>query len=366
MNANNIKLNSVVKTFLEIVQIDSPTGFEEKMSLEVNRLLNVLHLVSKIDKNGNVLAFIEGDTNKEPILLTAHLDTVEPGRNIIPEVDKNGVIHSTGPTILGADNKAGVAVILDVARKLIISNLRHHPIEIVFTVSEESGNKGATSLDYSKLKSKTGYAFDISSKNLGDVLISSPFYNRIDIEIIGKTSHAKDPDKGLNVLPIFAKAICDIQLGRVSKNTLVNIGIVQSGTAVNSIPGSLLASGEVRSTTAGELKTTTELIKKTFLKYTQTAGMQLNFKENLENPGYKLESDDQFLLKTIEIIKSFNLQPEQIDSFGCTDANIFAGHGIKVLNIASGAKDAHSPNESVKSSDLETLVEIVLKLINTD
>ncbi|HKC04480.1 MAG TPA: M20/M25/M40 family metallo-hydrolase [Patescibacteria group bacterium] len=355
---------NVIETFLQLVQIDSPTGFEREMSLEVFRQLKDLGLTPRIDSNNNVIALVNGNGKGQPIMLNAHLDTVEPGRNIKPQVDPDGLIHSDGTTILGADNKAGVAVILEVAKRLTKNHsVNTRPIEIVFTTSEESGNVGAVNLDYSKIRSKTGYAFDVAGGNLGDVLISSPFYNRLDIEMIGKTAHAKEPEQGINVLPAFAEAISNVGLGRISRNTLVNIGVVNSGTAVNSIPGDLIASGEVRSTNETELRNVTDSIRNEFESACLDRNIELKFNETLENAGFRLEANDSFLTKTANSVRTFGINPIFTDSFGCSDANIFAGHGIKVINIATGENGAHSLNESVKSSDLEKLVEIVIRLV---
>src|SRR6185369_3065153 len=148
--------NQVVNTFLKVVQIDSPTGYEKEMSKEVKSFLENIGLKATIDKNGNVVTFIQGDKNLEPYMLNAHLDTVEPGRGIKPKV-VNGWIKSSGNTILGADNKAGLAAILETVRQLVKNKEQsRHPLEVVFTVSEESGNFGAAYLDYSKIKSKLG------------------------------------------------------------------------------------------------------------------------------------------------------------------------------------------------------------------
>lgn len=359
-----MKNSSVIKTFLDLVQINSPTGHEREISLGVVGLLKNLGLKPKLDGNNNVIVQMRGRKGVKPILLNAHLDTVEPGRHIKPVVGEDDWIHSDGKTILGADNKAGVAVILETVRRLIQNRVKPiHPLEIVFTTSEESGNLGAVNLDYSELKSRVGYAFDIAGGNVGDILVSSPFYNRIDICLTGKTVHAKEPEKGRNVLPSFARAINQITLGRVSENTLVNIGIVSSGSAVNSVPGNLIASGEVRSTVEKELKNVTNSIRKVFERECSIGKIKLDFKETLENPGFKIDSKDKFLTETVDTLRSLGVRPALINSFGCSDANIFAGHGIEVLNIASGERGAHSLTESVRASDLEKLVEIVTSLV---
>ncbi|EKE05794.1 MAG: peptidase T-like protein [uncultured bacterium] len=361
----SLKNSKVIDTFLKIIQIDSPTGFEHEMSKEIKIFLDKIGLKAKIDKNGNVIAFLEGNRKLDPYMLNAHLDTVEPGRGIKPKI-VNGWIRSSGSTILGADNKAGVAAILEAINKIVSekSDPRvRHPLEIIFTTSEESGNYGAAKLNYSKLKSKLGYSFDISSVNLGDIMISAPFYNRIDIEIVGKSEHAKNPEKGINVLPVFGEVITKLKLGRISNNTIANIGVVKIGTAVNSIPGSATISGEVRSTVEKELEDTTKRIINVFKSVVSESKTKLEVKVTRENGGYKYDKGDEFVTKTVKVIQSFGLKPKLIDSFGCADANIFAEHGIKMLSIADGSQSAHTFDERIRVSDLEKLETLVYELV---
>lgn len=356
-------INGVVDTFLKMAQIDSPSGHEQTMSEEVKNFLEKIGLRAQIDKKGNVIAFLEGNKDSEPYMLNAHLDTVEPGRGIKPKI-VNGWIKSSGDTILGADNKAGVAAILEALKKIVLENpQKRHPLEIVFTTSEESGNYGAAGLDYSKIKSELGYSFDVSSVNFGDIMISAPFYNRIDIEIIGKSSHAKSPEKGLSVLPIFAKAVIKLKVGKISKNTLANIGIVKIGEAVNSIPGNAVITGEVRSTVERELEKTTNQIVKIFKDEVAKTKAELKIKVTRENAGYKYGKNDKFVRKTTKIVESFGLKPKLIDSFGCADTNIFAEHDIKMLSLADGSVAAHTLNEKIKVNDLEKLVDLIWKLV---
>ncbi|CAN5296985.1 tripeptidase T [soil metagenome] len=360
--------SNILNTFLKIVQIDSPTGYEQQMSKEIKILLDNIGLNSEIDRHGNVIAFLSGNKNFSPYMVNAHLDTVEPGRGIKPKIE-NLWIKSSGNTILGADNKVAVAAILEAIRLLVLEDpQKRHSLEIVFTTSEESGNLGAIGLDYSKIKSRFGYSFDVSSMKLGDIMISSPFYNRIEIEIeiIGKSGHAKNPEKGINVLPIFAKAINKLKLGRVSENTLVNIGIVKIGEAVNSIPGNASIVGEVRSTIKKELEETTSEIIKIFTDSVKGSGVKLESKIVRENAGFKYDKDDKFVKRTVRIGESFGLNPKLIDSFGCADANIFAEHGIKMLSLADGSMGAHTVDEKIKINDLERLVDLICVLVKEE
>jgi tripeptide aminopeptidase len=361
---------NVVNTFLEIVQIDSPTFHEEKMTKYVHDYLRKIGLSPKIDKEGNVIVFLKGDPKKEVYLINAHLDTVQDPEkgSVIPHIDKNGYVVSNGKTILGADNKTAVAAILDTINKLVSEkNNSHHPLEVVFTVSEESGNHGAHGLNYKELKSKRGYCFDAGGRKFGDMIISSPFYNRFDLTIFGKSAHASRPELANNVLPIFSKSFLKLKLGRISKQTTANIGIVSVGKVggpVNTIPGEIVIGGEVRSMKESELEKVTLKIKKTFENEAKKADAKIEFKKVRENDGFSFSIKDQFIKNTLKQLNSLGVKkPDLVKSWGCYEANIFAAHGIMMLNIADGSLDNHTEKERIKVLDLEKLQNLVYELV---
>ena len=183
------------------------------MAKYIRKLLNEMGMKNRIDKTGNVVAYLPGKLDREPYFLSAHMDTVEPGRGIKPVVEK-GWIKSGGDTILGADNKTAVAAILSAVSRLKENRVDHRPLELAFCVSEESGNVGAHNLNYSKFKARRGYISDASNYSFGDVIVASPYYVRIDGEILGKAAHSSMPEKGVNALKIFTKAFSKIKLGK--------------------------------------------------------------------------------------------------------------------------------------------------------
>ncbi len=363
------KQSNITKTFLEIVQISSPTFHEQKMAEDIFNRLKKLGLSPKIDKEGNVLSFLKGDPKKETYIINAHLDTVQNVNEqaIKPQI-KNGWIVSDGKTILGADNKTAVAAILDTVTKLVKEkNTNNHPLEIIFTVSEESGNHGAHGLDYKKLKSKRGFCFDAGGRKFGDMIISSPFYNRFDISIVGKPAHASRPELANNVLPVFSNAFSKIKLGRLSKNTTANIGIVSVGKVggpVNTIPGEMIVSGEVRSMSEKELESVTLKIKKAFESEAKKLKVKVSFNKTRENDGFIFDIKDSFIKNVLNLLKEMKINnPDIVKSWGCYEANIFSAHGIMLLNIADGSQDNHAKTERIKVSDLERLGDLAYKLV---
>lgn len=200
---NNERL---LQTFLDLVQIDSPTGEEEAVSRDVSRRLSNIGLNPYIDPHFNVIANVPGRENIKPIILNAHLDTVKNGRGIKPII-KDGIVRSSGDTILGGDNKLGVAAIVETITALAKGEFRdNRPIDAIFTVHEESGTDGPRLLDYSRVRATQGYAFD-TCQPLGSIVLASPFYNRFDIEVKGKGAHASKPEEATPAIPVVAKAL---------------------------------------------------------------------------------------------------------------------------------------------------------------
>jgi len=357
-------MTQLIKTFFELIKVDSPTGEEMAVAELVVRKLAEMGIIANIDGVGNVLARVPGREGREIMLLCAHLDTVEPGRGIEPVLHSDGTIYSKGKTILGADNKAALAVILEAVRELSKNGFReNHPLDLVFSVGEEAGSRGTHGLDYGWLRAKRGYIFDASDGEVGDIEVASPFYNRLDIRIRGKAAHAKDPELGVSVLEILTKALSGVGLGRVSENTLVNLGLVKMGTGVNVVPGEAEILGEVRSYHEGELAEITEKIFGVFKNEAKRTGIEVETRAERENSGYVYDEKDDFVVETVSKLENIGLTPKLLEVWGCSDANIFAEHGLKVLNIVDGGRDSHTVNEEVTMEELNRLQEVVLGLV---
>ena len=352
-----INQQRLINTFLNLVQIDSPTGKEKKMGIFVLEALSNIGIKTEMDKIGNVISIIPGIG--ESLFLNAHLDTVQPGEGIKPQI-KNGIIMSDGATILGADNKAAVAAIIEALRYLKKDNNR--PLEIVFTVSEESKNLGALNLDYSSLKSKHGFCFDCGER-LGTIILESPFYDSFDILIKGKSSHAAFPEKGVNALKIASQVIGKLKLGKLDKFTVFNIGNIQGGSARNTIPGEVKLSGEIRGFREKELENHKKEIFKIFRIITSSIRAKVEMRVIRENSGYNFKKSDLKIKRTTEILREIELKVRYKKSWTCSDANIFNEKGIKVLNLGDGTRNIHTCQESIKVEDLSNLTKLIIGLI---
>lgn len=350
--------SSLITLFLDLVQIDSPTGEEDAICEYIRTYLTKLGYEPYTDSYGNIILHVSGVG--DPLFLAAHVDTVEPGRGVKPIVDGD-TIKSDGTTILGADNKVGVAILLDILCDM--ANMKDRPaLDIVFTRSEEIGNYGAVNLDYSYITAKKGYTFD-NPNPIGTIISASPFYNRFDITLHGKSAHASKPEQGLHVLPILAECMGQLSLGRVSQTALVNIGAVEGGHVRNTIMGEITVHGEVRSLYEDELKAHTQNVKEVFERVGRKNGATAEVDVVTENGGYLYPDDDPELQHISTMMKKLAITPVIKQDWGVADSNVFAEHGIKAINLGDGTILTHTTNEHVKISDMEKLKELVMTLI---
>lgn len=350
----------LINVFLELVRIDSPSGLEEGVAKYLKKIFTKLGLKPFRDSFGNLIVRIKG--SGDPLLLSAHMDTVEPGKNVKPKII-NGIIKSNGKTILGADNKAAIAAIAEVVRNIIENKIKSKPLDIIFTRTEELSDTGASHIDPKKISSKKGYVFD-NENPIGTIITSSPFYYGFDIKIIGKGAHASMPEKGVNSLEIFSEALKGIRLGKISDMTIANIGMINGGNARNSIPAEIFLQGEVRSYVQNEAMDNVNLIINKFKTLTKKFGGKLESSYLCDNPGYIHKQDDNFISKTKNVMRELNIKPVLKKSWGCSDANVFIDKGIRVLNLGNGAKYTHTTKESISVNSLVGLSDLILALIS--
>ena len=347
----------LVQTFLELVQIDSPSGHEDKMRKYVIGKLKKLGIKSSVDKAGNILAKIDGEG--ELVLLSCHLDTVEPGRGIKPII-KNGVIRSDGTTILGADNKVTIAAILETLSSL---KKNHRSIEVVFSVREET-DSGISKFDFSGLKSKVGVVAD-SASPIGTIIIASPYITDLEIEITGKSAHSSIPENGINALTSVVSSLNSVKPGRFGNHSTFNVGLISGGSATNTIPGKVLLEGELRSFSNEEFNAMREKVKDVFRRKAKRYGVKIEYSEKPHSVGYRLNRSSKEVSEVRKAFKKLGLKPKYEKSFGGSDANSFIQHGIKVVNIGDGSKNSHTTKESVTVGNLVKLSEVFFFYVST-
>lgn len=354
----------LINTFLDLVKIYSPTNGEEDLARDVCRRLKNLGLNPKIDEYFNVTASVAGKNYLEPIILNAHLDSVEPCKDIKPII-KDNVIYSSGDTVLGADNKIAVASILEATTQMFEEKFtKNRPIDLVFTVHEESSTDGPRLLDYNLIRARKGYSFDVSQP-IGTITMASPFYNRFDIKINGRSAHTSRPDLADNALKIASAAINNIELGRIDEDSVRNIIITEGGHVRNAIPGAVVLKGEVRSYNQELVEKYCDEVEIKFQEAIRNLGSEhvnFSFEKVRENGGFKYAEDDSFILETEATLKQLGFSPVHDYGFACFDANVFAEMGVQIINLADGGNNAHSVTENVSIKNLEDITRLVYSL----
>lgn len=350
--------SKLVSTFLDLVKIDSPSGAEKEISDYILKHLTDKGFQATQDENNNIFLKIEG--NGEPLFLAAHLDTVEPGRGVSPIVEGD-IVKSDGKTILGADNKSTLAVILELVQKIKEEGIEARPLEILFTTDEERGLTGAAKFDYSKILAKKGLIADIAVP-LGSVVLASPAYVMFDVTLTGESGHAAYPDKAKNVLDALAE-ILQIKKGFLDDETTLNIGIVNAGTARNAIPGEAKITGEIRSYNQEKLDIHIKNTVSRIQEISESYGLTVDIKHLQDSPAYSFSESDAFVQEVAQILKNEGLTPVFLPSPSCSDANIYNTKDFQVVNIGDGTVKTHTTEEHIKISDMEKLLNIFMKFV---
>lgn len=344
-----IKEDRLVKTFCDLVQIDSPSDEEEEMAQELSRRLSELGFEVLRDGHGNLIAREEGEN---PLLLSAHMDTVEPGRGIKPRVEGERIV-SDGTTILGGDAKAGVAAILEGVESVIEEGLPRRKIQLAFTRGEEIGLVGARNMDYSMITSNEAIVFD-GNGPVNKLTASSPTYVSFEVKVTGRSAHAGvEPEKGLSAIKIAAEIISELPQGRLDEETTFNVGTISGGSVRNAVPEQATFTGEFRSVNLEILD----------LLQLQARGIfdqvRDRYKEAIIEDGFTVEFNtytvkpgEKMLEMARRTLDSMGLPLRLEPSGGGTDANVMRQKGIECIVVGMATNEMHTVREFVVIPDL--------------
>ncbi|MGZ4032644.1 MAG: M20/M25/M40 family metallo-hydrolase [Tumebacillaceae bacterium] len=357
----NVNRERLIQEFMELVQINSLSRDERQMADTLTAKLTALGVEVKEDtagekvggNAGNLICTIKGDDSKPTILFTCHMDTVSPGLNIKPQLLADR-ITSDGTTILAADDKAGVAGILEMVRVLKEQNLSHGNIVLFLTIGEESGLLGSRHADWELLpKVDLGFAFD-SNGSIGKVVTQAPAQTRLEITIHGKLAHAGvNPEAGINAINVASAAITKMKLGRINERTTANIGTIQGGEATNVVADRAVIAAEARSLDLAELDAQVAHMKETF---EQTAAewnttCEVVVQNMYANVNHNVDSE--VVQTAFKAIRLMGIEPETISTGGGSDANALNGKNIPTVNLAIGYQKIHTVEEFIMLDDLE-------------
>lgn len=356
----------IVDEFIELVKIDAESGSESQMAAAVADKLRGIGLEVEQDSAGNVIGRLPshgcGCSCGGAIMLCAHLDRVPPGKGVNPVI-RDGVIYSSGDTVLAADDIAGVTAILAGLRMAKASGQCLPPVEVVFTVSEERGLRGAKQLDYSQLASKTGYIFDAADP-VGTVILSSPTHMGLEVEIIGRAAHAAaNPEDGISAIRAAAEAIAEFPFGRVDARTTANVGMMSGGTATNIISEKAYFKAEVRSL---DHQRALDLAKECASKICGTAasrGAHADVATTVDYCGYTIPKDAPVVERAVRALRATGREVVFESTMGGSDGNVFNAHGIACVVLGIGSRDVHSTRENQPVSELVAAAELARDLI---
>ncbi len=290
------------------------------------------------------------------------MDTVVPGKGIKPKIE-NGYVVTDGTTILGADDKAGIAAMFEALRVLKEHKIEHGLIQFIITAGEESGLVGAKEMNPNDMKAKFGFALD-SDGQVGNIIVAAPTQAKISATILGKTAHAGvAPEKGISAITVAAKAISKMPLGRIDEETTANIGRFEGGTQTNIVCDHVTIVAEARSLIQEKMEKQVEKMKQAFEETAAKYGAKAEVDIDVMYPGFKLSDDDIVVKVAKKAMAEIGRDVHLLQSGGGSDANVFAGHGVPTVNLAVGYEEIHTKNERMPIGELVKLSEAVVAII---
>jgi tripeptide aminopeptidase len=373
---NRERLGDLFKTLIEIDSVSKREGAIAKTLRGIFESLGAEVLIdgagSRVGGDtGNLIARFKGaKADVVPLLLNAHMDTVQPGEGI-KVIFSDGTYTSDGSTVLGADDKSALAVIIETVRILQEKELAWGPLEVVVTICEEIGLLGAKNLDYSLIKAQYGYSLDATDTE--GIVTRAPSANHIEFKVHGRDAHAgAAPEKGINAIHLASRAISEIRVGRIDEETTANIGLIQGGEATNIVPSLVSVAGEVRSHSPEKLEEETQRIVRSFERQVSDYRETFPSDDGLPRVEVALRQDfsvlkvpEDHLVVTLakDAASCLGRKMETKMSGGGSDANIFFGHGIVTCVLGTGMKDMHTVRESIRLDDMVRSVELLLEVL---
>jgi tripeptide aminopeptidase len=361
-----MKTNRALELFLQLIKIDALSQHEKPVADFIHVFLSQLALKPYFDGSnvhtgsdtGNLICRIGGGGDT---LFLAHMDTARSTAEVKPQILADRIV-SDGTSVLGVDNRAGIAVILCALEKALRENKMVKDFTVAFTTCEESTLGGSMHLAVDDGIKKC-FIFD-SSLSPGSFICSSCGAKNFNVTVKGIAAHSGlAPEKGLNSIAVAARAISQVQQGRIGDKSTVNIGLISGGTAVNVVPEATRLTGEVRSTEMAMVDEIVQGIRSIFAKEAAAAGAGLEFKDEWDFKPYHIPPAAEVYRNILAVMKKVNLTPVPVASLAGSDANSLNGRGIQAINLGIGAQNPHANDEFILMDDLLKSSEIALALM---
>lgn len=378
----SVNRERLATTFTELCEISSPSRKEGAIAawlkgkfagLGADSISEDGSAAKTGSESGNLIIRFNGNQpEQEGLFFSCHMDTVEPANGV--KVLRTGdIFTSKGETVLGGDDKSGIAAILELLALLKENKIPHPMIEVVITTCEEIGLLGAKHLDHKQLLTKYGYALD--SSGIDHVIVGAPAANKISIEIKGLAAHAGlCPEAGINALALTAEALSTLHMGRLDDESTRNFGIIQGGVATNIVPEKIVIKGEVRSHSVDKLDRYTKEILNSFEKTVAkwqgdpTVGDKrpsIKFDIVDDYPALSIADDTPVIKRIKKASKLAGKKLKYIVAGGGSDANILCGYDLPTAIIATGMNKVHTVDEQLDLNDIVNLTELLHALATT-
>ena len=368
--ATRAEKDRLLEDFVRLCEIRSPSREERAVADAVTADLRALGLEVHEDhtrgdtgsESGNLFARIAPPPGSDrSILLCAHLDTV-PLAAPVEVLVEEGVATNANEGILGADNKAAVAVIIAAARRLAQGDAPVG-VEILFTTCEELALQGAKAFDTGSLRSQFGFVFDHASP-IGELILAAPTYYAIEARFRGQAAHAGlCPEKGRNAIAAAAAGVAALELGRLDPGTTANVGKIEGGSAANVVADRCRVELEARSLDAARAAVVTSQIVDTLTRAASDGECDVDLLVDELFRGFRIARTAEPVQVACAALEGLGIEPVPISTGGGSDANAFHARGFQCLNVANGTAGAHQPDESVSVHALETMLDVVLGIV---
>ncbi|MBP2111362.1 M20/M25/M40 family metallo-hydrolase [Paenibacillus silagei] len=368
-----ISEDRLIHEFMELVQIDSETRNERQIADVLKEKFSSLGLTAVEDDSqertghgaGNLFVTWPADSgvSAPKLLFTCHMDTVVPGQKIKPALGEDGWIRSDGSTILGADDKAGLAALFEAIRVIQEQKLPHGQIQFVITAGEESGLMGARAMDPAYLDADMGFALD-SNGEVGAIAIAAPAQAKVTMQIFGKSAHAGvNPEDGISAIQVASKAISAMKLGRIDNETTANIGKFAGGGPTNVVCDHVQLDAEARSIVQEKVELQIASMREALETTARDHGAQSEFRSEIIYPAFSFNGNDPVVQLADRAITSLGLTTRLFASGGGSDANVFNGLNVPVVNLAVGYEDIHTTKERIKAADIVKVASLVVAIV---
>jgi tripeptide aminopeptidase len=363
----------VTTVFTSLAAVPSPPGSERVVADMCAGYLGELGLEVEEDDAGDAL---DGDAGNllcrlpatdgvfgTPLFLCAHVDTVVPEAPIEPVIS-NGHVRNAAGGILGADNKAAVAVMLDAIRRVVEEGRPHAGIELVLTVQEEVGLLGAKAFDPDRLVARHGYVYDHAAP-IGDVVIAAPTQYTINATFRGRPAHSGiAPEQGRSAIAAAARAIAEMRLGRIDDQTTANVGLISGGVARNIVPAECSLQSEARSLDSATARTLCQSMVDSLSHAANAEECSVETSVIHEYEAYRFRRSEPVVALAFQSLERAGFEPRAIESGGGADAHVFTARGRACLNLCNGMAKIHTADEEIAVADLDGMVRVTLALID--